>query len=376
MILPCDCGAKLKIDNTKIAGGGVRVRCPRCGTILTAARESTEPAAASPAGTRRVPQSTTASPTPGGALVLVAHENEEARAMVRDILVEEGFNVDTAADGTEALQKAIENKPQVLLVDVGLPGIYGFELCGRLKDDDQTNFIKVILLTSAYDVSRYKRTPASLYGADDYIEKHEITEYLTLKIRKLLYPEMFEEASSSNAAPVTTSTIPSDTKGYEFSPESLLHDEPNAATPESSKDSRGAAGQGDGPSGGEPSSWLDTFIQQAQDGSAMAPDSFTLESSVFQEAGGTIQDVDESDPEAVAKAKRFARIIVSDIALYNQEAVQDGIQNGTFFELLQDDITEGRQLYEKRVPEAVRSGNDFYQDAFDNFIAAQKRIVR
>lgn len=371
MILPCDCGAKLKIDNAKIAGGGVRVRCPRCGTILTATRESVEPAAASSPGAHPGPQSSTRSKAPDGALVLVAHESEEARAMVRDILVEEGFTVDTAADGTEALQKAMESKPQVLLVDVGLPGIYGFELCGRLKDDEQTNFIKVILLTSAYDISRYKRTPASLYGADDYIEKHEITEYLTLKIRKLLYPEMFEEASSSDAPPVQISTGPPDAGGYEFSPESLLHDESNAAAPELSMVSGGAAGQG-----AEPSSWLDTFIQQAQDGSAMAPDSFTLESSVFQETEGSISNVDESDPEAVAKAKRFARIIVSDIALYNQEAVQDGIQNGTFFELLQDDIADGRQLYEKRVPEAVRSGNDFYQDAFDNFIAAQKRIVR
>ena len=79
------------------------------------------------------------------------------------------------------------------------------------------------------------------------------------------------------------------------------------------------------------------------------------------------------DPEEVEKAKRFARLIVSDIALYNQEAVDEGIAKGTFFDLLNEDITEGRALYEKRVPEAIRASKDYYQEAFDNFIAAKKK---
>ena len=72
-------------------------------------------------------------------------------------------------------------------------------------------------------------------------------------------------------------------------------------------------------------------------------------------------------------AFRLARAIVSDIALYNQETVTEGITKGTFFELLKDDIAEGRALYEKRVPEAIRATEDFYQEAFDNFIAAKKK---
>ena len=67
---------------------------------------------------------------------------------------------------------------------------------------------------------------------------------------------------------------------------------------------------------------------------------------------------------------------MSDIALYNQEAVSTGIRNGTFFELLKEDVEEGRRLYDNRVPETIRQKKDFYQEAFDNFIEAQKKIVR
>jgi len=80
-----------------------------------------------------------------------------------------------------------------------------------------------------------------------------------------------------------------------------------------------------------------------------------------------------ADPEQIEKARRFARLIVSDIALYNQDIVAEGLRKGTFFELLQDDITEGRSLYDKRVPEAIRTTKDYYQEAFDDFIAAKKK---
>jgi hypothetical protein len=113
-----------------------------------------------------------------------------------------------------------------------------------------------------------------------------------------------------------------------------------------------------------------------QDSSALAPESFSLDSSIFQKQESDIPRVEAGDPEAVEKARRFARIIVSDIALYNEEAVREGIKNGTFYELLKEDIEDGRRLYEKRVPDSIKSKKDFYQETFDNFIAAQKKNVR
>ena len=80
------------------------------------------------------------------------------------------------------------------------------------------------------------------------------------------------------------------------------------------------------------------------------------------------------DPLEIEKAQRFARLIVSDIVLYNEDAVAEGIQKGTLFDLLKDDIAEGRNLYENRVPLVVRSGKDYLQDAFDDFIASKKKL--
>ncbi len=79
------------------------------------------------------------------------------------------------------------------------------------------------------------------------------------------------------------------------------------------------------------------------------------------------------DPAEIEKAKRFARIIVSDIVLYNQETVAEGLFQGTFYDLLKDDITEGRAVYAQRVPEPVRKHHDYLQDAFDDFIASKKK---
>ncbi len=306
--------------------------------------------------------------------------------MIRDVLLDAEYKVETAAEGVEALKKATEVRPQVMVLDVGLPGIYGFELCERLKDDNQTREMKILLLTSTYDMSRYKRPPVSLYGADDYIEKHHVADQLALKIRKLIHPEEYAEAPAPapeaesappgpEAAPAAIPQPPAPVKPAAkkseedmFSPSSLLKMDSEAPAPAASASSASSASA--------QSSWLDAFIQQAQDGAAMAPDSIMLESSIFEKRESDIPSVDESDPRAVEKAKRFARIIVSDIALYNQEAVSTGIRNGTFFELLKEDVEEGRRLYDNRVPETIRQKKDFYQEAFDNFIEAQKKIVR
>ena len=119
-----------------------------------------------------------------------------------------------------------------------------------------------------------------------------------------------------------------------------------------------------------------TELPDIQEGAAVLPESFSLDASIFQKEECDIPRVDAADPEAVEKARRFARIIVSDIALYNQEAVLEGLKNGTFYELLKADVDEGREIYEKRVPEVIRDQKDYYQEAFDNFIRAQKKNVR
>ena len=139
MIVPCECGAKLRIDEARVSDSGTKIRCPRCSTVLVARKQSSPPKEPPPLSAAPAPQPVRApAPPTRESLVLVAHESEEARTMICNLLTDAGLTVDTAIDGAEALKKATEGKPQVLLVDVGLPGIYGFELCERLKDDEET----------------------------------------------------------------------------------------------------------------------------------------------------------------------------------------------------------------------------------------------
>lgn len=73
------------------------------------------------------------------------------------------------------------------------------------------------------------------------------------------------------------------------------------------------------------------------------------------------------------KAKRLARLIVSDIVLYNQAAVEEGIRNDNFFETMSHDVQEARNLYASRVPDEIRKDTTYLDDAFNDLIERKKR---
>jgi len=73
------------------------------------------------------------------------------------------------------------------------------------------------------------------------------------------------------------------------------------------------------------------------------------------------------------KAKRLARLIVSDIVLYNQAVVEESIRNDTFFEAMSHDVQEARNLYASRVPEEIRRDTTYLDDAFNDLIERKKR---
>ena len=80
----------------------------------------------------------------------------------------------------------------------------------------------------------------------------------------------------------------------------------------------------------------------------------------------------KGDPAAHEAAKRLARIIISDIALYNQRAIEEGIEKGTFHELLKEELAEGKKLYESRIPDEIRSGTQYLEAATEDFISKKK----
>jgi CheY-like chemotaxis protein len=118
------------------------------------------------------------------ARVLVAHESATIREVVRRVVEDGGYQVFSVADGQVALERLTENTPDVLVVDVALPRIPGYELCNEIRRRGLP--CKVILIASVHQHTAYKRRPATLAAGDDYIEQHHIPDALLPKIGQLL----------------------------------------------------------------------------------------------------------------------------------------------------------------------------------------------
>lgn len=189
MVVICPkCKVRLKVAEEKISPAGTRFKCPKCSTVLLVKRPVAQ---ARPLDSRKV---------------LVAHEDPDVLSRVRTVLNHEGYNVIPLADGIEAMVQAVKELPFLAVLSVSLPKIYGFEVSSRLKKRPETRDMKIILVASLYDKNRYRREPASFYGADDYIEEHQIEELLIGKIDSILGRSRAEEAPAEAAAgaPATT----------------------------------------------------------------------------------------------------------------------------------------------------------------------------
>jgi len=101
--------------------------------------------------------------------VLLADDDAALRRLIRATFSDAEFVLLQAVDGSEALSLAQEQHPAVVLLDVNMPGLDGFEVCRRLKGDPATSDIKIIMLT-ARGADR-DRLEARNAGADEYFVK-------------------------------------------------------------------------------------------------------------------------------------------------------------------------------------------------------------
>ncbi len=169
MVVVCPkCKIRLKVDEGKLKVEGSRFKCPKCSTFLLVKKPV--------AVTKKAMDNNK---------VLIAHSNPAVINEITSLLTKNGYQTITATDGIDAMVKAIKELPFLTIIEVSLPKIYGFEVCKRLKLRAETKEMKFMLVTSVYDKKRYKREPASLYDADEYIEDHQISELLVDKINKI-----------------------------------------------------------------------------------------------------------------------------------------------------------------------------------------------
>jgi two-component system, cell cycle response regulator DivK len=121
------------------------------------------------------------SPSEGGPLVLVVDDFEDNRVMYVEYLQFQGFRVAEAVNGAEALARAQELLPDVVIMDLSLPVMDGWEATRRLKADPRTGHVVVIALTGHAEPAHAKRAKEA--GCDDFIAKPCLPEDLVKKIR-------------------------------------------------------------------------------------------------------------------------------------------------------------------------------------------------
>jgi CheY-like chemotaxis protein len=253
-----------------------------------------------------------------GDLVIVAIPDEELGKRVVDALRARGLRGALARDGVEAMLEIQRQLPRAVVLAAHLPKMFGFQVCEVVKRNESLRGTWVVLVGAIHHPDRYRREPNELYGADAYLEAPDLPDGLF----PLLERGGLACAPAAPARPAAPVAPPR--------PEPVAP--PRAASREAAPPAAPAAA---------PAPKL------AAPAPAPAPPR-------TPPAPGL--------EEARAKAERLARIIVSDIVLYNEEKFSRAVRQRNVLEALAPDLVEGRALFEERIDARVRAERDYLAD--------------
>ena len=116
--------------------------------------------------------------------MLIVDDNIDAAESVAELIRQLGGEVFVAHDGDSGVRLAIAHDPDVVLLDIGMPGLDGYESCRRLRAMEETAFIPILMLTAMGDDEHLAR--AFEAGVDDYLVKPLKREQLVLRVKRML----------------------------------------------------------------------------------------------------------------------------------------------------------------------------------------------
>jgi adenylate cyclase len=131
-------------------------------------------------------------------LVLIVDDEEANRMLLRDPLETHGYEIVEAENGEQALQKVEQRPPDVILLDVMMPSMDGFEVCRRLKKDARTANIPVLIVTALSE--RMERLMGIAAGASDFLTKPVDLQEVTLRVGNATHAKhLFDQLQAEQA---------------------------------------------------------------------------------------------------------------------------------------------------------------------------------
>jgi DNA-binding response OmpR family regulator len=129
--------------------------------------------------------------------ILVVDDAPRNVRLLEAILTSNGYEVTSASSGDEALERVIADAPDLVLLDIQMPGMDGYEVCRRIRENETTAFLPVVMLTS-HDTE--VRVDAIEAGADDFVTKPFDQHELLARVRSLLRIKQYHDTIQAQAA--------------------------------------------------------------------------------------------------------------------------------------------------------------------------------
>jgi DNA-binding response OmpR family regulator len=171
-----ECGLAVRVSPGAVKGGRAKVACPQCNSVFVVAAESLRPGGG-PAVQAKADR---------GKLILVVEDTDFFRTYVSELLEEAGFRVEAVKDGYAALEFLGRARPDLVLTDLLLPGIHGFDLCRQVKERTAPRPVPVVMMTGVYKSLQYQVEAQLRYQADDFLVKPFNPEDLITRLLRVL----------------------------------------------------------------------------------------------------------------------------------------------------------------------------------------------
>jgi CheY-like chemotaxis protein len=118
------------------------------------------------------------------AKILIADDNQQNVELLEAYLCDVDCHIQTAGDGEQTLDRVRRDPPDLILLDIMMPKISGFEVCRKLKSDERTRNIQILMITALNQVGDIERAVQA--GTDDFLIKPVNKMELTLRVKSLL----------------------------------------------------------------------------------------------------------------------------------------------------------------------------------------------